>query len=422
MTDLETRVCQEADQLQQELYDALSCLVRQNTENYSDHGNERNIVPCLRDLWSRLGLEADVFSPLSLPGFTTHEAYLPGNHLEDRPNVCAVWPGTEGNRRVMVAGHSDTVQIGDESKWSVPPLGGLIKDGKIWGRGAVDNKKAIAIGWFIVRVLQSCGIRLRDDLVLAAYSDEEAGGGHGALAAALKYPSDLYLNLDGSGGTIFTHGSGGGLFEVGFKLRHPTETAEPVYRAVETFLEALRQFGNRRREELNAHPMFSGSVAADQAFRLNHVLVGGTGGTDMRSATVNFMFYSLMKKADIERELKRLVDDLKPDMDRLDVDMTPVKHTSRYFLPVTPDHPIPAAELFNDCIEAVTGNPAPVRGHNLSDLPMFYYYGKGDVFNYGVGGHFAETGGAHQVDERLDCAEFLKMAQTVLLFLLRFSG
>ena len=129
MTELEQRVCLEAERLQQELFDALSCLVQQNTENFNDHGNEQNIVMCVSELYQRLGLNADVFSPLSLPGFSDHEAYLPGNNLENRPNGCAAWPGTECRKSVMLAGHSDTVQIGDESKWTVPPLSGLIKDG-----------------------------------------------------------------------------------------------------------------------------------------------------------------------------------------------------------------------------------------------------------------------------------------------------
>ena len=90
MTTLEKRVCDEAERLQEELYQALSCLVQQNTENFNHTGNEKNIVPCVTELYEKLGLEADVFSPLALPNFTEHEAYLPGNNLEDRPNVCTV--------------------------------------------------------------------------------------------------------------------------------------------------------------------------------------------------------------------------------------------------------------------------------------------------------------------------------------------
>ena len=422
MTELEQRVCLEAERLQQELFDALSCLVQQNTENFNDHGNEQNIVMCVSELYQRLGLKADVFSPLSLPGFSEHEAYLPGNNLENRPNVCAAWPGTEGRKSVMIAGHSDTVQIGDESKWTVPPLSGLIKDGKIWGRGTVDDKQGIAAGWFVVRVLQSCGVRLKNNIVLTAYSDEEAGGGHGALAAVLKYPSDIYLNLDGFNSTLFTHGTGGGLFEIEFKLRHPPDTAEPVYLAVQAFLAALSVFWQRRRDELDAHPIFKGSSAAAQAYRLNRVLIGGTGGTDMRSAAVNFMFYSLMPRETLEAELRQIIDQVRSVVDQWDVDIGQIKNTTRYFLPVTPDRPMPAVDLFNQCIEAVSGKKAPIEGMCLSDLPMFYYHGKGEVFNYGVGGNFADPGGAHQVDENIDCAEFLDMCKSILLFLLRYES
>ena len=50
----------------------------------------------------------------------------------------------------MIMGHSDTVQTGDPANWEFDPFCGLIKDGKIFGRGSVDDKYALATALFII--------------------------------------------------------------------------------------------------------------------------------------------------------------------------------------------------------------------------------------------------------------------------------
>lgn len=421
MNHLEERVLMEAEKRKDELFAQLSKLIAVNTENFSTTGNEKNGQPCVAEMFEGLGLAADTFSPESLPGFSEHEAYFPGRHLEDRPDVCAVWPGREGRHRVMLAAHVDTVPIGDESQWTVPPLGGMIRDGRIWGRGASDDKAGIAVSWFAVHVLQACGVQLKDDVVLTSYSDEEGGGSHGALAAALKYPCNVYVNLDGGNMCLFTHGTGGGCFQIKFMKRMPTETALPVFKAVEAFCHALEPFGQRRREELESNPVFAGSSTAAQAFRLFHVTVGGTGGTDLNIGSVDFAFYSLKSRKDAEAELEALIEEIRPELDRLDVDAGEFIHTTRYFLPVMPDEIGPAAKLFAGCLEELRGVPTENQGMCLSDAPMFYHYGNGEVFSFCTGNRFGEYGGAHQPDEYVTCDNLLTVAKGVLLFLLRHS-
>lgn len=91
-----------------------------------------------------------------------------------RDNVLATVPGAGRGPRLVLVAHLDTVPVGDG--WSVPPLDGLIRDGKLYGRGACDMKGGVALAVNLVTALAEQGITPPGDVVLAATVDEEAPG------------------------------------------------------------------------------------------------------------------------------------------------------------------------------------------------------------------------------------------------------
>jgi succinyl-diaminopimelate desuccinylase len=60
------------------------------------------------------------------------------------PNLFARWGAKGAARSFGFNGHTDVVPVGDAAAWSVPPFGGVEKDGMIWGRGATDMKSGVA--------------------------------------------------------------------------------------------------------------------------------------------------------------------------------------------------------------------------------------------------------------------------------------
>jgi acetylornithine deacetylase/succinyl-diaminopimelate desuccinylase-like protein len=97
-----------------------------------------------------------------------------------RASLVARIPGEDPSRgALLVHGHLDVVPV-DASEWSVHPFSGEIKDGYLWGRGAVDMKDFDAMVLAVVREWQRTGVRPPRDLVLAFTADEEAGGDYGA--------------------------------------------------------------------------------------------------------------------------------------------------------------------------------------------------------------------------------------------------
>ncbi|MFD3694678.1 M20/M25/M40 family metallo-hydrolase [Streptomyces sp. NPDC058646] len=101
-----------------------------------------------------------------------------------RTNVVARIEGTDrGAEALLVHGHLDVVPA-EAADWSVDPFSGEVRDGVVWGRGAVDMKDMDAMVLAVVRAWARAGVKPRRDIVIAYTADEEdsAVDGSGFLA------------------------------------------------------------------------------------------------------------------------------------------------------------------------------------------------------------------------------------------------
>ncbi len=89
-----------------------------------------------------------------------------------RPNVVATIDGGLPGPTLLFEGHTDVVSEGDPSRWTYPPFGGEIADGRLYGRGAADMKGGLAAMIFAARALQQSG-PFPGRLMLACLVDEE---------------------------------------------------------------------------------------------------------------------------------------------------------------------------------------------------------------------------------------------------------
>src|SRR3972149_6434382 len=92
--------------------------------------------------------------------------------------------GRPGGRRILLVGHTDVVPVGDPAAWSVDPWGAEVRDGSLFGRGAVDMKGGCASILAAMRALVAAGGTADlDGEVVAAFVPSEEDGGQGMLAA-----------------------------------------------------------------------------------------------------------------------------------------------------------------------------------------------------------------------------------------------
>ncbi|MFD0785021.1 M20/M25/M40 family metallo-hydrolase [Micromonospora azadirachtae] len=152
--------------LTDEVVDLCRDLLRIDTSNTGDNdtsAGERAAAEYVAEKLAEVGVETQI-----------HES-APG-----RANVVARIAGTDPSRgALLVHGHLDVVPA-DADEWSVHPFSGEIRDGYLWGRGAIDMKDFDAMVLAVVRHWQRTGVRPTRDIVLAYTADEEAGGDYGA--------------------------------------------------------------------------------------------------------------------------------------------------------------------------------------------------------------------------------------------------
>ncbi|MDT5311286.1 MAG: hypothetical protein QOE74_306 [Mycobacterium sp.] len=149
-----------------EVVELVSALIRFDTSNTGELETTAGEEECAR--WVAQQLE-DV-------GYQCEyvESGAPG-----RGNVFTRLRGADpGRGALLVHGHLDVVPA-EAPDWSVHPFSGAVKDGYVWGRGAIDMKNMIGMMIAVARYLKRSGIVPPRDLVFAFVADEEAGGKYG---------------------------------------------------------------------------------------------------------------------------------------------------------------------------------------------------------------------------------------------------
>ncbi|TJZ54440.1 M20/M25/M40 family metallo-hydrolase [Streptomyces piniterrae] len=135
-----------------------------------------------------------------------------------RTNVVARIEGTDPTADgLLVHGHLDVVPA-EPADWSVHPFSGEVRDGVVWGRGAIDMKNMDAMMLAAVRLWARAGVRPRRDVVLAFTADEEASAEDGAAFLA-DHHADLFEGctegISESGAFTFHAGGGMQLYPIG---------------------------------------------------------------------------------------------------------------------------------------------------------------------------------------------------------------
>src|SRR5579859_4714038 len=185
-----TTLLESVDAAHDEIVSLLQDLVRIPTVNRGsrpDTGNETPACDLLRSKLAPAGIQ-----------FEVHES-APG-----RGNLIARL-GPTGGQRVLFMSHTDVVPVEDETLWEHPPFSGTIDRGRVYGRGADDDKADVAAHCMALVLLQRAGARLGGELVCLAAADEESGGKWGAGWVAEHFAelvrADVAIN-EGGGSPI----------------------------------------------------------------------------------------------------------------------------------------------------------------------------------------------------------------------------
>jgi acetylornithine deacetylase/succinyl-diaminopimelate desuccinylase-like protein len=158
--------------LEEEVVKICQDLIRIPSVNFGEgKGDEKAVAEYVVESLAEVGIKATIY--------------------ESAPNRCNVIANIEGadtsRPGLVVHGHIDVVPA-NAADWSVDPFGAEIRDGMIWGRGAVDMKNVDAMILAIVRKWARTGYKPPRNIVLAFFADEEAGMTFGSRWMAAEHP------------------------------------------------------------------------------------------------------------------------------------------------------------------------------------------------------------------------------------------
>jgi acetylornithine deacetylase/succinyl-diaminopimelate desuccinylase-like protein len=137
----------------------LADLIKINTSN--PPGNEQIAAMYITGILAKEGIKAEIID--MMPGRSAVVARL-------RSSAVA-----QPSRALLLVAHLDTVPV-EKSRWSVDPFGAVVKDGYLYGRGAIDDKGMVAANLAVFISLKRSMAHLNRDVIFLATDDEEAGG------------------------------------------------------------------------------------------------------------------------------------------------------------------------------------------------------------------------------------------------------
>jgi succinyl-diaminopimelate desuccinylase len=174
------RVIAAVDAAAQELVDFTAALIRVPTVNPPGEA----YPDCARVIGDKLadcGFDVDYLAAEGRPEHT---------RAHPRVNVVGYRRGRHERPAVHLNGHFDVVPAG--AGWTHNPFGGVVRDGRIYGRGACDMKAGIAAAVFAAESIRRAGVELNGSIEISGTVDEESGGFAGAawLAEERRLSSD----------------------------------------------------------------------------------------------------------------------------------------------------------------------------------------------------------------------------------------
>lgn len=157
---IQKKFIEKVNSLSDELVDLTHKMVSVPSEN--PPGDERGVSGLVKEELMSLGFDVELVEPAL-----------------KRVNTLGTLRGAGGGRNFLFNGHYDTVPVGSRDFWTVDPLQGIVKEGRLYGRGSGDEKGAIASAIVAAKALDQLGVRLKGNLLIHAVADEETGSKFG---------------------------------------------------------------------------------------------------------------------------------------------------------------------------------------------------------------------------------------------------
>ena len=191
MNDTEQRIAGTVAASRDELVELASALIRFDTTARDAGDPARDEAALQAHLAARLqaaGADVDVWEPR--PADVRGRQVPFELDFAGRPQLVARFAGAGGGRSLLLNGHIDVVSGEPKARWTSDPNTPVVRDGRLYGRGACDMKGGVAAMVLAAETLSRLGIGLAGDLLVNTITDEESSGAGGIACVARGVRAD----------------------------------------------------------------------------------------------------------------------------------------------------------------------------------------------------------------------------------------
>jgi succinyl-diaminopimelate desuccinylase len=406
VNDSERIVAETVESLQDEMIEFLQRMVRTNSEN--PPGNYESISEVIAEAFQSLGAAIET---LDAPEAESENRGLPN----PRRNVIGRLSSGKTGPRVMLNGHLDTVPIGNKRDWTVDPLGGEVRDNRVWGRGAVDSKGRIAAYWCAAAALIRSGHLTAGEVLLVATCDEETGGelGAGWLARTRPDLADFAI-VEGYNRPVVRASSG--ILWLEIEVRGRASHASWPWRGHNAVVDASKVIHEleKLRLELESHhgdipgiPHTTMSVGTIEGGSKVNVV------PDRCMLTVDFRVMPGVETSAIRGRVQHILDKLNSADSEFSAELRIIQEQH----PMVTDENSQLVQTITDVIEEISGTRPAIEGEpGGTDARWFNQAGIATV-NYGPGS--PDGGNFHAADENVGIYQLLEAAKVCAISSMR---
>lgn len=373
------------------LISLLQELIRIPSENNGVTGYENDVQIFFCNWLKCRGINAELIYPENIPGFDTFPGRLYEHNMRNRPLVLVSLKGNRPGKRRLLLAHADTVPVGRVADWSDSPFSGKLENGRVYGRGASDDKWGMALMGCLAVELHRGGYDFPGELILASVPDEESGGGNGTVAvfaAGIKADEAIYLD-GGSNQTIWNAGLGGG-------------TCRIYGQNQEKIRQVILEVKNQLKKRLDDHPLFGTDFFPLIEKQFYNIYTRD-------DATV---FFHDTLPGDDDEKIKRDFEARLPDCR--------CSWISRFLKPAAVAKDSPLVTGLQAAFHAVTGRNLPITGGVQSDQGLVMTYGKIPCILFGCGRR-GVPGSSHLPDEFVETEWLRETYRTIQYWCTRYQ-
>jgi succinyl-diaminopimelate desuccinylase len=334
---------------------------------------------------------------------------------EGKPNVLGLLRGTDPDGPVLLLdAHMDVVPAGDPSVWSVDPYAGVVRDGIIWGRGAMDTKSNLAAMFETFRLFAMEPDRPRGSLMIAFTNDDETGGVMGMSyvftkgLASINWPRPTFQLVPEPNQINVTTAFKGRMWVRVEAVGRSSHGARP-HQGINA-IDMVNAVGERLRGVMTGNWELVGPDT------FNYGIVSGGSQVnivpDLATATFDLRFGRPQTTDKLESTIRDLCAEVERQFDGGKISFEIFERRE----PVDVDPETPSVVLLRNAITEVTGREPEIQG-TLSAGDLY------EPIKAGIPGVLVSAGDPkyfHAVDEQMPIAELVAAEKVYVLFADRY--